>query len=129
MNKDLLSLKDTILQNFTCQSCGNCCRREGGYVYVTNNEMEKIAKYKQVTMFEFKQKHVLKQHGWNILSSPTFKTECFLEPGNNNCLIYDARPRYCRRYPDCEDVWQTEESVKEELEFCPGLRASVETVY
>ncbi|MFC1771344.1 YkgJ family cysteine cluster protein [Candidatus Margulisiibacteriota bacterium] len=121
MSSDLASLRKKVLKKFSCQKCAQCCQRDQGYVYVTGQEIENIAKFLKMDAWLFKQKYVSRSGGWYILSSDEFRKGCFLDE-NNICQIYPARPKYCRDYPNCEDVWQNKKSLQEECFLCPELK-------
>jgi uncharacterized protein len=116
--------KKKILEKFQCQNCGACCLRDG-YVYVNEEEIKKISQFLKMDTTKFIDEYVATDSGWNIISSPQYNPNCFLN--NNQCKIYPVRPQYCRKYPNCPDVWMSKESLQEDAKSCPGLRAAIKT--
>jgi Fe-S-cluster containining protein len=119
----LIEKKDEILANFKCQNSGNCCKA-GGYVYVTADTIEKMAKILQTSPIDFRQTYTQKDNGWDIIASPNFNTNCLLDE-NNRCKVYDARPLACRTYPNWPSIWQSDETLVEESKSCPGLKQAI----
>ena len=91
---------------FKCTGCGNCCRTKGE-VYVSNDELESIHSYFDITTAqqkeEFQATYISKKvngDGGVILKSQTDSTSCiFLDEATNECKIYDVRPLQCSTYP------------------------------
>lgn len=84
-----------------------------------------MAEKLELPISEFKEKFVLEENGWQLIAKPGFRKNCFLDK-NNNCQVYEARPKKCRTYPDWPEIFQSEETLKKETELCPGLRKAYE---
>ena len=123
MQQNLIKRKLEIVSQFVCQNSGNCCRHSG-YVYVSQEEIAKMALQKKELMFDFRKKYVTKVDGWDVIASPTFRTGCFLD-GANKCMVYSYRPKACRSYPDWPEIWESDLTLKKELDLCPGLKKAV----
>jgi len=122
----LIEKKDEILANFKCQNSGNCCKA-GGYVYVTSDNIEKMAKILQTSPIDFRQTYTQKDNGWDIIASPNFNTNCLLDE-NNRCKVYEARPLACRTYPNWPSIWQSDKTLIKESKSCPGLKQAIAKV-
>ena len=91
---------------FKCTGCGNCCRTKGE-VYVSNDELESIHSYFDITTpqqkEEFQSTYISRKVNNDsgvILKSQTDSTSCiFLNESTNECKIYDVRPLQCSTYP------------------------------
>jgi Fe-S-cluster containining protein len=70
---------------------------------------------------------VRKIEGWEVIASPDFRPRCFLTE-ENTCSVYELRPLACRTYPQWPQIWESEESLREETEKCPGLRRALALV-
>jgi Fe-S-cluster containining protein len=119
----LIEKKDEILASFKCQNSGNCCKA-GGYVYVTSDNIEKMAKILHKNPIDFRQMYTQKDNGWDIIASPNFNANCLLDE-NNKCKVYEARPLACRTYPNWPSIWQSDSTVIEESKSCPGLKQAI----
>lgn len=115
--------KDTILQRFKCQQSGNCCKCPG-VVYVTPADIQGMAKTLKMSEIEFRHEFVIKQNGWDVISTTTHRPNCFLDE-NNRCQVYEHRPTACRTYPDWDVIWESEATLEKECQLCPGLKAAV----
>ena len=118
---DLNHQNQKIKQLFSCQQCGNCCRRPGGFVYLNESETVNIAHYLKMLPSIFKQQYLSQDLGWLVLSSPKHNPICFLDQ-KGNCRIYAARPEQCRSYPNWPEIWTTPENILNETAICPGLK-------
>jgi uncharacterized protein len=81
----------------------------------------------KIPLEQFKSEFVQTQKGWMIIASPTHRKNCFLD-SCNRCLVYEARPLACRTYPHWPHIWETEDSIKKEIESCPGLKRSYQSL-
>ncbi|MGE4170131.1 MAG: YkgJ family cysteine cluster protein [Candidatus Margulisiibacteriota bacterium] len=120
------TLKQAILKAFRCQNSGNCCRREG-YVYVDAPTQAAMAKKLNLDLPTFLESYTETKNGWRFIASPTFRNTCFLTC-ENTCSVYEARPKICQTYPDWPEIWESEASLQEEADSCPGLKMAIEQV-
>ena len=101
---------------FSCSGCGDCCRGEG-YVYVDEEEIERLATFLEISREEFGRRFLRVDNGRLSLNDNQNLDCVFLK---NGCTVYDARPRQCRTFPfwnenlDSPARWQKLESI------CPG---------
>ncbi len=119
-------LKDEILAKFQCQKSGNCCRRDG-VVYGSLTEIKRMAAVLDIEVAAFIERYTYRDNGWYVLASKNHRPHCFLNE-KNECRIYEARPTHCRKYPYWPDLWETAESILEEVSLCPGLRKALRSV-
>ena len=108
--------------NFTCACSGNCCKTNGefAYVYFTTSEVQKAAKYLDISVREFKRLYITTEDGLMHVKDP--KRDCvFLDKGK--CSIYPARPQQCATWPFWpENMSSKEQWKKEVLPICKGAR-------
>jgi uncharacterized protein len=102
---------------FECAQCGRCCSGPGeGYIWVTGEEAERIARHLGITQHELRRKY-LKRVGWrmSIIEEAESKDCIFLHVNNGirGCAIYSVRPNQCRTWPfwrqnlDNSDAWHS----------------------
>ena len=105
-----------------CENCeGNCCIGESGYVWVTPQERQEIAKHLGLDEASFIQKHLRKvQYRYSLKERQVGESfECeFFDITKRQCSIYDVRPSQCRTFPFW-DYFKTR--IKEVEEECPGI--------
>lgn len=123
---NLPTLKNAILTQFTCLKSGNCCRREG-VVYASLGEINRMAQTLGINPDAFIKRYTLRENGWYVLAKKGFRDTCFLN-NKNECDIYEARPGHCRTYPYWSELWESKESILEELSLCPGLQKAFQKV-
>ena len=112
-----------VLDTFECQQSGNCCRCPG-VVYAPFHVQEKMAKELKVPLSEFKQRYVIKENGWELVSSHNFRPNCFLTK-ENKCLVYQSRPMPCKTYPNWDSIWTSKDTLQAEAKCCPGLKKAI----
>lgn len=105
-----------------CESCqGRCCTGESGYIYVTQNEIIRIAELLELTISDFAVEYLFKKGYKYSIKENKFNDsyECaFYDRASNGCKIYEARPLQCRTFP----FWDYYKSRVDELkEECPGI--------
>ncbi len=91
---------------FECAQCGRCCSGpEEGYVWVTDEEITRIAAVVGITPEEMRRTCLRREHGkYTIVEQPRINDCHFLRPdpaagGAKRCTIYDVRPQQCRTWP------------------------------
>jgi hypothetical protein len=112
---------------FECTGCGNCCAGpEEGYVWITPQEMEKVAKLLKMPVQAFRAKYVRQVGRRYSLIEVGGSNDCiFLTPpdaeGNRGCRIYSARPRQCRTWPFWASNLRSPEAWSMAQLRCPGI--------
>ena len=106
----------------TCKTCGgNCCRGIGGYVWISIEELEKIAGTMKMDLALFSQQYVRQVQDRLSLQERVINGEhycCFFDAIDCQCKIYQNRPRQCRTYP----FWNRFKKDSQELfAECPGV--------
>lgn len=106
---------------FECQGSGKCCvsRDEYGFVYLTDRDRRRFAKYFKLSMREFTAKYCEKDQGhfWKLKD---FTRSCvFLK--NNQCSVYEARPTQCRTWPFWPENMSAKNWKRDVASYCPGV--------
>ncbi len=113
---------DYLFDPSACSSCqGRCCTGESGYIYVTINEIQKIADLLGMDINEFAQSYLFKK-GYKFSIKEVIHNdsyECvFYNREMNGCNIYEARPSQCITFPFWDYYKNRVDELKEE---CPGI--------
>ena len=120
---------------FGCKGCGYCCSCEPGYVFLSKDDMNRMASGLGLDVKTFTDTYC------RIVDMGLFKMVSLLEKENNDCIflkdgkcrVYDCRPVQCSTYPfwahvlESRETWDEETFDKEheiELEAMPELRRS-----
>jgi len=106
---------------FVCLRCGGCCRGEG-YVWLTDDDIERIARFLKLTRKEFVRRYTRRTPQLDDIAL-TDKNDAaisciFLEDGG--CAIHPVKPRQCAGFPF---VWTRSDAP----EFCEGIKVRAQT--
>ena len=129
--------------NFTCSQCGNCCTGGPGYVWISREEIVRLAEFLKITPQETVEKYCRKEGGRFSLTE--FRNEAgnydcvFLKeekvrvpaPGGaagetvvqtrRRCTVYEVRPLQCRTWPFWDGLLQSPEDWTRASRRCPGM--------
>ncbi len=107
---------------FKCTGCGQCCTGPSGYVWVSSQEAEALAKSLKITLEDFVKKYT--RRIGNRLSLLERRRggqyDCIFLDGKR-CTVYEARPQQCRTYPWWPENISTPEDWKQEGFRCEGI--------
>lgn len=106
---------------FGCRKCGRCCTGEPGYVWVTDEEIARLAKavHMQKTLFENSFVRLIKGNHKSLIELPG--GDCVLfDPEKRGCRVYADRPIQCRTWPFWHQNIDTKNSWKKTAKFCHG---------
>lgn len=89
---------------FECVQCGRCCQGpEEGYVWVTDEEIARIAKVLGLSETQMRRQYVVRVgHRQSLKEAQPSKDCIFLESSDRagpRCRIYSVRPVQCRTWP------------------------------
>lgn len=105
---------------FKCTGCGKCCTGAPGYVWVNEEEIEKIAAYLNITKQEFSMRFLRKVNGGYSLVEYKKNHDCvFLK--ENKCSIYPVRPTQCKTYPYWPFHMHSKENWEAAAKECEGI--------
>jgi len=107
---------------FKCQNCGYCCRFEPGFVFLQEEDLDRLCSYFKLSKNAFIDQYCREVYGPDgVILSLKEKKNHDCEFWDLGCTIYEARPSQCRTYPFWHSVMQSEESWKDESKYCPGI--------
>ncbi len=122
MNLDWIERRKEKGLRFECTRCGHCCCRFPGYVWVTAEEVEKIAAHLGMTVETFGKKY-LRRVGMRLSLREDVRKRCVLLGEDNLCTVYPVRPSQCRSFPFWTSALRSEKTWNELKRFCPGVDA------
>jgi Fe-S-cluster containining protein len=102
---------------FTCIKCGECCRVDG-YVYLKRGETEKMARYLEIPVKEFRKKYTRLLFLLGRVIETDAQGCAFLIDGR--CIIYPARPSQCVTFPYWKRIMNDSKEWKYISAYCPG---------
>jgi Fe-S-cluster containining protein len=105
---------------FRCTQCGNCCTGAPGYVWVTKEEIEALARRLSMSVEDFERDFVRKVGIRKSLIEYDNGDCVFFDGQSRRCTVYEDRPRQCRTWPFWESNVRTPEAWRQTCEVCPG---------
>jgi Fe-S-cluster containining protein len=99
-----------------CSTCnGNCCIGESGYIWISKEEIAKLAQFLNKSVEEFALKHLIKVgYKYSIKErevAPDNYACDFFDLEKKQCSVYEFRPSQCRTFP----FWEYFKTNKEEV--------------
>lgn len=104
---------------FTCTRCGKCCTGAPGYVWVTDEEVATIAKFRGEPVREFVPLYTRMARGQRTLKERA-NGDCVFWDQAHGCTVYPVRPPQCRTWPFWESNVETPEAWERTTDVCPG---------
>jgi Fe-S-cluster containining protein len=104
---------------FTCTRCGACCTGAPGYVWVSIEEIEQLARFRGLPVKDFTSRFV-RQVGehYSLIERPG--GDCIFWDAKEGCTVYPARPVQCRTWPFWPENVETPEDWDRTTRICPG---------
>jgi len=109
---------------FTCTQCGNCCTGAPGYVYVSKDEIGRIAAFLGRADGRLGKEHLRRVGLRHSLTEDRRSGDCcFLahQNGKRTCSIYPVRPLQCRTWPFWDINLASPDAWNETAVGCPGM--------
>ncbi|MCK4933960.1 MAG: YkgJ family cysteine cluster protein [Simkaniaceae bacterium] len=106
---------------FKCTGCGKCCTGAPGYVFLTEEDIETLAKHFNISNLDFLKKYTRQiGHQISLLEDPK-NYDCTLLKEGKFCSAYSARPVQCRTFPFWEENLKSPKAWEELKNSCEGL--------
>jgi len=107
---------------FSCTQCGRCCATAGGYyVYLSNEESERIRACLQLSDSWFRRRYLQRlADGEQVLASGSDERCIFLD-SQGKCRVYAVRPVQCRTYPFWPELVDSAATWSREARRCEGI--------
>jgi Fe-S-cluster containining protein len=118
--------------HFTCSQCGNCCTGGPGYVWISDDEIDRLAAHLRLTREQTLAEYCRRANGkWSLRERPAAggTWDCiFLRPEKTSsgfvkraCAIYPVRPLQCRTWPFWEGNLAARENWDRAARRCHGM--------
>jgi Fe-S-cluster containining protein len=103
---------------FECTRCGNCCTGAPGYVWITVEEIYKIAEFLGIRERDFVRQYIRKvDQKMSLIELPNGNC-VFYDQG---CKIYPVRPSQCRTFPFWKELLTNQSNWDRAARECPGM--------
>jgi len=104
---------------FTCQKgCVRCCE-VSGFVYLSEDDLKKAARFLKLTPSAFEERYVYRTRHQMRLRKPHDRQCPFLEGGG--CSIHPAKPTQCRLFPFWPELVEDRKQWNTTAKWCPGI--------
>ena len=104
---------------FQCQpGCVNCCT-QSGHIWVTDEDISRIAAYVKLDRTAFEKRYVCRGKQCARLTVPRRDSCHFLIQGG--CGIHEVKPLQCRAFPYWPENVATRAAWKALRRYCPGI--------
>jgi uncharacterized protein len=104
---------------FSCTRCGACCTGAPGYVWVSHEEIERLAQFRGETVDQFCAQFVRRVgNNRSLIEKPG--GDCIFWDAQAGCTVYPARPVQCRTWPFWPENVETPEDWTQITQICPG---------
>lgn len=109
--------------SFQCQGCNYCCSVEPGFVFLSQEDLDRLSDHFSLTQDSFIEKYCRKVDigiGYRVSLIEKENYDCiFLS--NKGCSCYNARPLQCKTYPFWPSIVESKEAWEKEGQLCPGI--------
>jgi Fe-S-cluster containining protein len=104
---------------FSCTRCGACCTGAPGYVWVSDEEIERIAEFRGETVEQFAARFVRRVgDSYSLIEKPG--GDCIFWDRTAGCTVYPARPIQCQTWPFWPENVETPQDWVQVRSVCPG---------
>ena len=104
---------------FECQpGCTACCEQKG-FVYLTGDDVPRMAQFLGITMAAFERKYIYRTRNRRRLRVPRDSQCSFLRDGG--CSIHPAKPTQCRIFPFWPELLASRREWLKTAKYCPGM--------
>ena len=104
---------------FECQKgCTACCEQQG-FVYLSAEDLPRIAKFLGLAEKEFERRYVYRTRHLLRLRVPRHAQCHFLREGG--CSIHQVKPVQCRIFPFWPELADSKREWRKTAAWCPGI--------
>lgn len=105
--------------SFTCTRCGACCTGDEGFVWVNEEEIDRLAERLGLNTTQFAQQY-LRRVGRRLSLREREDGACVFWSATSGCTVYQDRPRQCRSWPFWNSNLRTPKAWEHTVRICPG---------
>lgn len=105
---------------FTCSACGDCCSGAPGYVWMREEDTQRLADALGMDVDTFEHKYMRRVGIRKSLVEFPDGDCVFFDSKARKCSVYEARPLQCRTWPFWGSNIESPEAWKDTCERCPG---------
>jgi Fe-S-cluster containining protein len=113
---------------FSCARCSSCCRHESGFVYISENDLARLANELKMGYTEFVKTWCrwipLNEDSERLSLKEKSNFDCIFWKNQgtaSGCSVYHARPLQCRAYPFWDNIICSPDAWEAAGKGCPGI--------
>ncbi len=104
---------------FQCQSgCTKCCDQQG-FVYLTEDDITRLARHLEISASEFERRYVYRTKNLRRLRVPRYAQCTFLKA--DGCSVHTAKPLQCSTFPFWPELVDNKREWLKTAAWCPGI--------
>jgi Fe-S-cluster containining protein len=104
---------------FECQrGCTKCCEQQG-FVYLTEDDISRLAAYLGLSKAKFEKRYVYRTKNLRRLRVPRHAQCEFLK--EDGCSVHPAKPLQCSTFPFWPELVGNKKNLRKTAEWCPGI--------
>jgi hypothetical protein len=104
---------------FECQTgCTKCCEQQG-FVYLTEDDIPRLAGFLKLSVEAFERRYVYRTRNQRRLRVPRHAQCEFLKDGG--CSVHPAKPLQCAAFPFWPGLVGNKKNWRLTGEWCPGV--------
>jgi Fe-S-cluster containining protein len=104
---------------FACQpGCTKCCEQEG-FVYLTEEDVPRIAGFLEMTVEDFERRYLYRTEHQRRLRVAKKAPCVFLK--EDGCSIHLVKPTQCRIFPFWPELVENKRNWRKTAAWCPGI--------
>jgi uncharacterized protein len=116
-DSDLPWFRDGL--SFECTRCGACCTGAPGFVWVSLEEIARLAEYRGEAIDQFTKRFVRRVGDrLSLIEKPG--GDCIFWDKRVGCTVYPARPVQCQTWPFWPENLESPEAWEHVTRICPG---------
>ncbi len=107
---------------FSCRHCGSCCKGVNAYVWIDHNDLERLSKFLDISVMEFRRVYTeIVDKAVALKSFPN--GDCVFYGEEIGCRVHSARPLQCSSFPFWPEYLRDEHSWEIVAKRCPGVNS------
>jgi hypothetical protein len=104
---------------FQCQpGCIACCEKQG-FVYLTEEDIERAAEFLGLSREKFEGRYIYRTRNTRRLRTPRNSRCVFV--GDGGCSIHAVKPTQCRLFPFWPELVDSKKEWHQTAAWCPGI--------
>lgn len=123
LDKHIHPIHEEVFECTDCLACANCCTTTGPLF--THKDIARIAKHLRMKPSAFTEQYLrIDEDNDYVLQS----VPCTFLGVDNECSIYDVRPKACKEFPHTDRIKQHQllNITQKNVEVCPAVHQIIE---